>query len=122
MIQALLQKQPAERIPGAHTYVDTAGYLKCQHCGIAILKRSNETNWNDFINSSCTDEPYSGETIGHETHLLWQLGHRMYFPTQLSAHQDTPDGATASLAPPAPATLRPLRFSAACSTTQSPVP
>lgn len=110
MIQALLQNQPADRTPGVHHYIETAGYLKCQHCTIAILGRSNETIWNDFINSACADERYNGETIGHETHLLWQLGHRVsckhtqgapvkkspnlrvYFPTQLNAQQGTPKG------------------------------
>lgn len=43
LIQELLKGQPAERIEGQRYFIETAGYIKCQHCGTAILKRSNET-------------------------------------------------------------------------------
>lgn len=77
LIQELLQNQPTDRIEGKHQFIETAGYIKRQHCGNAILKKSNETIWHDFINSPCVDEAYSGEAIGHQTHLLWQLGNRV---------------------------------------------
>ena len=74
LIQELLQNQPPERTAGQHHVIETAGYIKCQHCGSAILKRSKEATWTEFINSPCIDEAYKGEAIGHAAHCLWQLG------------------------------------------------
>ena len=36
LIQELLAAQPPERQEGKHWFIETAGYIKCQHCGCAI--------------------------------------------------------------------------------------
>ena len=77
LIQELLANQPQERQEGKYWFIETTGYIKCQHCGCATLKRSKEATWTDFINSPCIDEAYKGEAIGHSTHSLWQLGSKV---------------------------------------------
>ena len=43
-------------------------------CSLSIHKRTNETNFHEFINSRCIDASYGKAHEAHHTHALWQKG------------------------------------------------
>ena len=74
-IASLLQlQQEHPTTPEVHHFQETTGYLKCTKCNQAIHKRANEELFNQFLNSTCIDAPFSQEHTAHGTHTLWQIG------------------------------------------------
>lgn len=48
----LEQQQEVPVEPGKHHFAETTGYLKCTHCGMAILKRANDQIYQAFIDGA----------------------------------------------------------------------
>ena len=74
-IASLLQlQQEHPTTPDVHHLQETTGYLKCTKCNQASHKRANEELFNQFLNSTCIDAPFSQVHAAHGKHTLWQIG------------------------------------------------
>ena len=79
LLEGFLKEQGEEKQPGKHFWSIGAHYLKCEQCGINILKRSKMEALEKFMAQDCINHAWqpTPEWRGHRTHAMWRKGNTL---------------------------------------------
>ena len=79
MLGEIIAEQGDSMQEGKHFWSVGAHYLKCEQCGINLLKRSKKDALDHFMAQECINrawQPIPGWK-GHKTHALWRKGNNL---------------------------------------------
>ena len=80
MLEAVLAEQGDTAQEGKHFWCISTHYIKCENCGINLLKRSKQEALDSFMAQECINHAWqqSQGWKGHKTHAMWRRGSSLH--------------------------------------------